>query len=109
MTSATANDVLCFGSSDGTASANLTGGTPPYNYQWSPLGGTNENANNLPSGNYAAVNNRCSRMFSNYIHYNRNSCGASTKYYRTGSRCHGSVDATASVAQTGGTAPYAYL
>lgn len=31
----THNDPLCFGSYDGNATANVTGGTPPYTYHWS--------------------------------------------------------------------------
>ena len=107
--SATANDVLCFGSSDGTASANLTGGTPPYNYQWSPLGGTNENANNLPSGNYVLSTtdaHGCSQTTSITI---GTPAALQLSTTEQAARCHGSVDATASVAQTGGTAPYTYL
>jgi len=46
------NSVSCFGGNDGSASAIVTGGSPPYNYAWYPLGGTSSQANNLFAGNY---------------------------------------------------------
>ncbi|MDP4267636.1 MAG: lamin tail domain-containing protein, partial [Bacteroidota bacterium] len=39
------------GFNNGTAKANVTGGTSPYNYLWSN-NSTNQNINNLPAGNY---------------------------------------------------------
>jgi gliding motility-associated-like protein len=42
----------CFSSSDGSANATATGGTAPYSYNWSPVGGNAAAANNLFSGTY---------------------------------------------------------
>lgn len=46
-------DVLCFSDSTGTATALAIGGAGGYSYTWSPLGGSNAIANNLPAGSYA--------------------------------------------------------
>jgi gliding motility-associated-like protein len=46
------NATLCFGSSNGTASVSVVGGTQNYTYQWSPLGGSSNIATGLPNGNY---------------------------------------------------------
>lgn len=40
-------DVYCFGGSNGTATAHTTGGLPPYNYTWSPTGGTGQTGTGL--------------------------------------------------------------
>ena len=47
--------VSCFGGNDGEATANVSGGTPPYSYQWSPTGGTSVSAQNLLAGNYSLL------------------------------------------------------
>ena len=45
----------CNGGTNGTATATVNGGTPPYQYQWSPGGSTNATANNLGVGHYSVV------------------------------------------------------
>ena len=39
----------------GSATANVTGGTPNYTYSWSPSNANTATATNLPSGNYTVV------------------------------------------------------
>ncbi|MCF8275354.1 MAG: gliding motility-associated C-terminal domain-containing protein [Flavobacteriales bacterium] len=49
----TANDVSCFGECDGTTSVFVTGGTPPYTYQWNdPNNQTTVTATGLCAGTY---------------------------------------------------------
>ncbi len=45
-------DVSCPGESSGSAEADVTGGTAPYTYNWSPGGQSSAIANNLSAGNY---------------------------------------------------------
>ncbi len=45
-------DPACTGSSDGSVSASISGGIPPYNYGWS-AGGSGESASNLSAGTYS--------------------------------------------------------
>ena len=45
-------DINCAGDSTGVIIATVTGGTPGYTYQWSPMGGTGDTAMNLPAGTY---------------------------------------------------------
>jgi gliding motility-associated-like protein len=40
---------------DGTATANVTGGLPPYTYDWQPVGGNGPVASNLPAGTYTVT------------------------------------------------------
>ncbi|MCX7954162.1 MAG: choice-of-anchor L domain-containing protein [Bacteroidales bacterium] len=57
-------DVLCFGQSNGSVTANVTGGTPPYTYYWS--NGANTSAlSNIPANVYLVTvldNNGCSKV-----------------------------------------------
>lgn len=46
-------DVSCNGLSDGLINSNVTGGTPPYQYLWTPGGATTPGISNLPAGNYS--------------------------------------------------------
>jgi PKD repeat protein len=48
---ASSTDITCFGDADGTASINVTGGTPPYTYAWSNSG-TTASISNLTPGTY---------------------------------------------------------
>ncbi len=45
-------NATCFGTSSGTGTVTASGGTPGYTYAWSPFGGTNSTAGNLPAGTY---------------------------------------------------------
>lgn len=45
----------CYGSSDGTATASITGGTSPFTYSWTPSGQTNQTATGLSAGTYTVT------------------------------------------------------
>ncbi|MFN4951606.1 MAG: SprB repeat-containing protein, partial [Flavobacteriales bacterium] len=47
-------DVSCFGSTNGSVSSTVTGGTAPYTYQWSNSS-TNANLSNIGAGTYILV------------------------------------------------------
>ena len=50
------DSISCNGLSDGGAAVQVTsGGTSPFVYSWSPMGGTNDTVTNLPLGNYNIV------------------------------------------------------
>ncbi len=46
------NPVSCFGGNTGSASVNVGGGTPNYNYSWTPFGGGFSIAGGLTAGTY---------------------------------------------------------
>ncbi|MFM6934635.1 MAG: gliding motility-associated C-terminal domain-containing protein [Flavobacteriales bacterium] len=50
--SCTQANVSCFGGSNGAAMAQVSGGTSPYIFAWTPSGGTNATASNLTAGTY---------------------------------------------------------
>ena len=47
------SNISCFGGTNGAAMAQVSGGTAPYSYAWTPSGGTNATASNLSAGTYA--------------------------------------------------------
>jgi uncharacterized protein (DUF2141 family) len=49
----TSQNVSCNGNNDGSATANVSGGTPNYSYSWAPSGGTNSIASGLVAGIYS--------------------------------------------------------
>ncbi|MBI1289172.1 MAG: HYR domain-containing protein [Flavobacteriales bacterium] len=64
------HNVSCVGGSDGGLSAFVTGGTSPYQYQWSPNGETTVSITNLTAGNYTVTvtdNSGCTDMVTGTI------------------------------------------
>lgn len=99
----------CFGSNSGSATASVTGGTPPYSYLWSPRGGTAATATGLTAGDYSV------RV--------TDSVGASLDLFTTVTQpppllvsvvgtdasTFGGSDSSATAAASGGTPPYSYF
>lgn len=101
-------DVLCGGDSTATASISVTGGTTPYTYAWSPIGGTNSNASSLPAGNYAVTvtdDHNCVSV-SNFII--TEPAPLSLQISPDDTLCQGQ-QITLSAVANGGIAPYSYL
>lgn len=102
------NDATCAGSSNGSATATVSGGTPVYTYAWFPSGGTGSIATGLTAGSYSVTIS------------DLNGCQTSTAVNigepapvqvfttTTPSLC-GNSDGTASTTVSGGTAPYTYV
>ena len=109
VTTVTTTEPLCFGGSDGTASATVVGGIPPYSYLWLPGGQVVPNPNNLGAGVHTLVvtdGNGCTDTTLVPI-------GQPTPieltYVATPTRCYVPGDnGTATVQPTGGTPPYTY-
>jgi gliding motility-associated-like protein len=55
VASTSQTDVSCVGSSDGQATVVISGGTAPYTYSWSPIGGTAATASGLIAGTYTVT------------------------------------------------------
>jgi gliding motility-associated-like protein len=48
-------NVTCFGLNNGSASVTVGGGTTPYIYAWTPVGGTGATASNLAANSYTVL------------------------------------------------------
>lgn len=55
LTLSDSTDVSCFGANDGSAVVQVSGGSTPYTYNWSPSGGTSDTATGLSPGTYTAT------------------------------------------------------
>lgn len=49
------SNINCNGGNNGTATVNVSGGSPGYTYSWSPYGGNNATATGLAAGNYTCT------------------------------------------------------
>ena len=109
LTLASASMVKCFGGNDGSASVTATSGTPPYQYAWSPGGGTTNTLNGLSAGNYSVqvtdVSGCTVTLPVSITQPDVLQAATST----TAVSCFGASTGAATVTVTGGTLPYTYL
>ncbi|MCR9098661.1 MAG: T9SS type A sorting domain-containing protein [bacterium] len=103
----TSKNLLCFGDGTGEATANPTGGTPPYTYQWNN-GSMAPAILNVPAGFYSVTVT------------DDNGCTASQTFVISqpteievdanagGLVCPGEMNGTAMAMASGGTPPYSY-
>ena len=108
--SAQAN-VGCFGASTGSASINATGGTGPYTYSWNttPVQ-TSSNATGLGAGTWTCTitdANGCTAIRNITITQPSAALGGSISA-QSNVGCFGANTGSASIAVTGGTAPFSY-
>lgn len=100
----------CFGGSNGSAAATVTGGTPSYSYAWSPFGGTAAAANGLTAGTYSVTVTDamgCSQNTTMLVAQPAALTAAATVGNNVS--CFGGSDGAATINPTGGTLPYSYL
>lgn len=97
-------NVLCNGQSDGTASAVISGGTPPYNQTWEVLGGGAANPAALAAGVYTLTVTDANNItkVKTFVITEPSALGITVGVSGT------SPNASASANVTGGTLPYTY-
>ncbi|MBI2967775.1 MAG: T9SS type A sorting domain-containing protein [Bacteroidetes bacterium] len=111
VVSVSTTDVTTCGGSDGSATANTTGGTLPYSYQWNtvpPSGG--QGASGLAAGTYTVIvtdTNGCAKQATAIV--NGVAGTLSVSIIKTDVACPGENDGTATAVVSGGTAPYTYM
>ena len=96
------------GASDGTASSNAAGGTPPYSYLWSNDSIT-PSIENLAPGFYTVTitdANGCTALETAQVL--AGDCGISATISTTSPNCFGEANGTATVNLTGGNGPFTY-
>ncbi|TPD69941.1 T9SS type A sorting domain-containing protein [Flavobacterium microcysteis] len=101
-------DIICNGSSTGSASVTVSGGTGAYTYSWAPSGGTAATATGLAAGTYTVTvtdANLCQLTRSFTI---AEPAALSATPSQTSVSCNGGANGSASVVVTGGTGAYTY-
>lgn len=103
------DNVNCAGANDGTATITVNGGTPGYNYSWSPSGGNGATASGLSPGNYTVLvtdSNGCS--VSAGVSITEPLMLVALISSHTDVSCNGGSDGTATVSAGWGTPSYSY-
>lgn len=105
--SITATPILCPGVNNGTASATVTGGTAPFNFNWSN-GGNTQTITGLSAGNYSVIvtdANGCTSIASTTI---QQAPGVTFNLTGTQIVCGLGNTGSAAATPTTGTAPFFY-
>ncbi|MCC6726742.1 MAG: T9SS type A sorting domain-containing protein [Saprospiraceae bacterium] len=105
---ATTTGVTAAGASDGTATANPTGGTGPFTYEWS-TGASTQTITGLASANYTVSvtdANGCVAVQS--VPVAPFGCAALATITSSNISCFGEADGQATVSLTGGLTPFVY-
>ncbi len=100
--------VSCFGGSDGSLAAALSGGTPPYSYTWNG-GSTTATLTGLSAGTYDLTvtdDNGCTILATAMVTEPSQLVGNISGVSAVS--CNGGSSGSATVVATGGTSPYAF-
>ncbi len=105
---ASVSKLNCFGDADGSIGISISGGTPGYSFQWTPVVSASDTAFGLPAGNYSILvsdTNNCQANIFVTIVQPPALTGNLVSVNPSCSLSNGSVNSQIS----GGTPPYAYL
>ena len=100
--------ITCAGQSDGGIFLSVSGGTPPYTYQWS-TGATTSFIIGLGQGNYSVVITDAALCTETWQLYLAESQPLTLSLSQTNLSCTNQTNASVSSVVNGGTAPYTYL
>jgi gliding motility-associated-like protein len=97
------------GLATGTATVNETGGTGPYTYVWSPLGGNAATASGLTPGNYTVTVTDSKTCFENIAVVIATAPPPTINIInKKDATCFGDKDGSATAQATGGNPPFTY-
>ena len=103
-------NVLCNGGTNGSATVAISGGTPPFKYSWSPIGGTGTVATGLSAGDYTVNvvdSNNCFSIATVLI--TQPAVLGDSVFSKSNDICNGDNKGEATLLTYGGTGPYTYL
>ncbi|MEO1260515.1 MAG: T9SS type A sorting domain-containing protein [Bacteroidota bacterium] len=102
------NDVACNGDDDGSATANASGGSSPYTYNWSN-GETTQTIDNLTAGTYTVTITDADNCTATATADITEPDALDVTVSTTDESSPGASDGSATADVTGGTTPYTYL
>lgn len=101
-------DVRCFGEGDGVADLNVTGGTPPYYFEWN-TGAISEDIENLIPGIYSVtITDELDCTHADTIQILQPYAPLSGIIMGTDARCNGYDDGSVYITISGGRTPYQF-
>lgn len=101
-------NAVCYGA-NGSASASVSGGTPPYSYSWNTVPvQTSVNASGLRYGNYTLTVTDAAGCIRRVNFYIGNTSPVNVTYTKTDASCIFIGDGLITANSTGGTPPYSY-
>jgi gliding motility-associated-like protein len=109
ITSATVQNVSCYGYSNGSITLSMSGGTPPLNYVWSPNVSTGSVASNIAAGSYSYTvtdNNGCSVTGSSTV--TQPAVVNASLVSSQNVSCNGGNNGSLTIAVNGGNPPFSY-
>ncbi len=110
VTNAVRTNPVCFGNTNGTATASAIGGTGPYSYLWtSPGSPTTSSVSGLGIGNYTVTVTDAHGCVANASVSLVNPPSLSTVISTVNVSCNESCNGTATAIVSSGTPPYSYL
>ncbi len=102
------SSVSCFGGTNGSATANPSGGSGSYTYTWSPSGGNAQTASGLPAGTYTCnITDGGGCTATNVVTISEPAAAVSGTGNATAATC-GQSNGSASVNPSGGSGSYTY-
>jgi hypothetical protein len=104
-------NISCFGGANGTATVNVSGGTGVYTYDWSgaPTGEGTNAVTGLTAGNYTCTITDANGCILTETFAITQPAVLNGVKSQTNVTCFGGSNATATIAPTGGTAPFTYV
>jgi gliding motility-associated-like protein len=107
--SMSSTNVSCYGGNNGTATANPTGGTPPFTYLWNTGGTTSAISGLTPGVYYVTVTTSGGCIKYDTVTITQPATPLSYTLSQTNVSCNGLNDGSATIVTAGGTGPYTYL
>ncbi len=103
-------NAICSGGTTGSATVHVSGGSPPYGYQWSPSGGIDSVATGLNPGNYTVdVTDAAGCVTSIPVTIGQNTTLNFAVDNVVQPVCNGGNTGSISISVSGGNGPYSYL
>lgn len=102
-------NVSCFGGSDGSVNALVSGGTPNYAYSWSPNPSTNNSIYNVAAGIHTLIvtdNNNC--VFQHTVAISQPTSAVSVTASSFSASCNSTPSGSLTANASGGTPAYTY-
>ena len=101
-------NVSCYSGNNGSATVSASGGTPGYNYSWSPSGGNAATANSLTAGNYSVTVTDAGGCIKTATVAITQPSALTTVPSQTNLNCNGVCIGSATVTPGGGSSPFTY-